>query len=213
MKWLLALALMLTSALALAQRPDAGLTGALSLDAVLRRLRAVPAISARFREEKRMQLLAAPLVSEGTLHYASGRLVRRTLSPDPAVALLEGGRLRFRDASGEQTLDLDAMPTARQFLESFTALVAGDRAALERSYVLGFVAEGAGDRWSLSLRPRPAALARVFREVIVRGTGVALSTIVVRETSGDESVTTFSDVRTDRALPADEAARVFRLTP
>lgn len=161
-----------------------------------------------------MQLLAAPLISEGTLHYAPpGRLVRRTLRPDPSVALLEGNRLRFRDGSGEQALDLDAMPAARQFLESFTALVAGDRAVLERTYTLSFTAFAATTRWTLSLVPRPPALARVFREVRVEGDGVALSTITVREASGDESITTFSEVRTDRALSADEAARVFRLSP
>jgi hypothetical protein len=160
-----------------------------------------------------MQLLAAPLVSEGTLHYATpGRLVRRTESPDLAVALLEGSRLRFRDAGGEQSLDLDAMPAARQFLESFTALVAGDRAALARSYDLEFVPQGA-TAWRLTMRPRVPALSRVFRAVEVAGDGVALRTLVVREVSGDVSETTFTEVRTDRRFSAEEAARVFRLGP
>ncbi|MFO0624614.1 MAG: outer membrane lipoprotein carrier protein LolA [Polyangiales bacterium] len=124
----LVLALLLASAPAVAQprAAPASPAPAITLDEVLRRFRAVPGISARFRESRQLQLLAAPLVSEGTLHYAPpGRLARRTEQPEPAVALLEGNRLRFRDASGEQSLDLDAMPAARQFLESFTALVAG----------------------------------------------------------------------------------------
>lgn len=159
-----------------------------------------------------MQLLAAPLVSEGALHYATpGRLVRRTESPELAVALLEGNRLRFRDAGGEQSLDLDAMPAARQFLESFTALVAGDRAALARSYDLEFGALGGG--WRLTMRPRIPALSRVFRAIEVTGEGVALRTLVVREVSGDVSETTFTEVRTDRRFTAEEAARVFRLSP
>ncbi|MFO0624613.1 MAG: hypothetical protein U0325_03280 [Polyangiales bacterium] len=67
--------------------------------------------------------------------------------------------------------------------------------------------------WRLTMRPRVAALSRVFRAVEVAGDGVALRTLVVREVSGDVSETTFTEVRTDRALPPDEAARVFRLSP
>lgn len=211
----LALTLLLTAAPSLAQPRPATEQPAtvISLDEVLRRFRAVPGISARFRESRQMQLLAAPLVSEGTLHYAPpGRLVRRTESPELAVALLEGNRLRFRDAGGEQSLDLDAMPAARQFLESFTALVAGDRAALARSYDLEFVPLRAS-AWRLTMRPRVPALSRVFRAVEVAGEGVALRTLVVREVSGDVSETTFTEVRTDRAFTAEESARVFRLGP
>ncbi len=211
----LALALLLAHSLAPAQPRPAPVSPApaISLDELLRRFRTVPGISARFREARQMQLLAAPLVSEGALHFAApGRLVRRTESPELAVALLEGNRLRFRDGSGEQSLDLDAMPAARQFLESFTALVAGDRAALARSYDLDFVPQGAS-AWRLTMRPRVPALSRVFRAIEVAGDGVALRTLVVREVSGDVSETTFTEVRTDRRFTAEEAARVFRLSP
>ena len=211
----LALALLLAPSPALPQPRPAPVNPApaITLDEVLRRFRTVPGISARFRESRQMALLAAPLVSEGTLHYAPpGRLVRRTESPELAVALLEGNRLRFRDASGEQSLDLDALPAARQFLESFTALVAGDRAALARSYDLEFAPQGAA-AWRLTMRPRVPALSRVFRAVEVAGEGVALRTLVVREVSGDVSETTFTEVRTDRRFTAEEAARVFRLSP
>ena len=211
----LALALLLAATPTLAQPRSApgSPAPAITLDEVLRRFRAVPGLSARFRESRQMQLLAAPLVSEGTLHYAPpGRLVRRTEQPELAVALLEGNHLRFRDASGEQSLDLDAMPAARQFLESFTALVAGDRAALARSYELAFEPLGAS-AWRLTMRPRVPALSRVFRAVEVAGEGVALRTLVVREVSGDVSETTFTEVRTDRRFTAEESARLFRLGP
>ncbi|MEZ4392258.1 MAG: outer membrane lipoprotein carrier protein LolA [Polyangiales bacterium] len=210
----LTLLLTLPAPLAAQPRPPAAAPAStLTLDELLRRFRALPGLSCRFREEKRMALLAAPLVSRGTLEYAApGRMVRRTQSPAPSVALIEGARLRFLDEGGEQSLDLDAMPVVRQFLESFMALVAGDRAALERHYAPVFHAE-APTRWSLTLRPRSPALARVFREISLAGDGVTLSTLTVREASGDESVTTFSEVDVARRYSPAEAARVFRLAP
>lgn len=210
----LSLLLALPAPLAAQPRPPAATPApAITLDALLRRFRALPGLSCRFREEKRMALLAAPLVSQGTLEYAApGRMVRRTITPAPSVALIEASRLRFRDEGGEQTLDLDAMPVVRQFLESFMALVAGDRAALERHYTPEFRAESP-TRWGLTLRPRSPALARVFRDISLSGDGVTLSTLRVREASGDESVTTFTDVDVTRRYSPAEATRVFRLAP
>jgi outer membrane lipoprotein-sorting protein len=196
--------------------PPAARRAAITLDAVLARFRALTGLSARFREEKRIALLAAPLVSEGTLDYAPpGRMVRRTTSPAPSVALIDGARLRFRDEGGEQTLDMAAMPVVRQFVDSFLAVVAGDRAALERAYAIDFRAPdpAATERWSLTLTPRAPALQRVFREIALEGEGVALRSLTLRETNGDASVTTFSDVNTARVFAPDEAARVFRVAP
>ncbi len=161
-----------------------------------------------------MQLLAAPLVSEGTLDYAPpSRLVRRTVTPAPTTVLIEGSHLRFGDGHGEQSIDMNATPVVRQFVDSFLALVAGDRAALERSYELDFRVPDAHhpDAWELTLRPRVAAVQRVFRDITLRGTGVALDAMTLRETSGDETSTRFTDVDSARRYSADEIARVFRL--
>lgn len=187
-----------------------------TLDALLARFRALPGLSARFHEEKRIQLLVAPLVSEGTLDYAPpSRMVRRTTSPAPSTALIDGAQLRFSDGSGQQSLDMNAMPVVRQFVDSLVAVVAGDRAALERAYAMDFRVPDAAqpERWTLTLRPRAPALQRVFREVALRGDGVALSAMTVRETNGDETETTFRDVNPARRYTAEERSRVFRLDP
>lgn len=186
---------------------------ALTLDALLQRFRAVPGLSARFREERHMELLAAPLVSEGTLHFAPpGRMVRRTERPSRAVALIEGGRLQVRDEGGAQSIDLAAHPAVGQLVESVLSVLAGDRAALDRSYLMEFRAlEGA--RWSLTLRPRSAGLSRLLRGVSLTGDGVILSTFTVNESNGDVSRTTFLDVDPTRRFSPAEAARVFRLAP
>lgn len=196
--------------------PTAPPAAPVTLDALLQRFAAAPGLSARFREEKRVQLLAAPLVSEGTLHYAPpSRLVRHTTSPTPATVLIDGAQLRFGDAHGQQSLDMNATPVVRQFVDSFLAVVAGDRAALERSYELDFRVPDATrpEAWELTLRPRAAAVQRVFRDILLRGRGVALESMRLREASGDETATTFTDVDPARRYTADEIARTFRIAP
>lgn len=196
--------------------PAAPVAAPVTLDALLRRFAAVPGLHARFREEKRVQLLAAPLVSEGTLDYAPpSRLVRRTATPAPSTVLIEGSHLRFGDGRGEQSIDMNATPVVRQFVDSFLALVAGDRAALERSYEIDFRVPDAQrpEAWTLTLRPRVATIQRVFRDIELRGAGVILDAMTLRETSGDETSTRFTEVDAARRYAPDEAARVFRLSP
>src|SRR5262245_42648560 len=83
---LAALAVMPAQALA----PVAAAPAPIGRDELLASLRALPGVFARYREEKRFALLAAPLVAEGTLHWAPpNRLARRQTSPVAAVVVVD----------------------------------------------------------------------------------------------------------------------------
>lgn len=206
---LLALALALAPAAGLAQGPRRATPP--TLEALLAHFASTPGLHARFHEEKRLSVLAVPLVSDGTLDFAPpGRLVRRTTSPDVSVVLVDGRELRFGDARGQQRIDLDAQPVVRQFIDGFVAIVAGDRAALDRTYASEF-RPGAGDAWELTLRPRSGPVQRAFRDIVLRGHGFLLERMTIRETNGDETATTFSEIDDARRYTPAEAARLFRL--
>lgn len=201
------LALALAPSLALAQAPPRRPP---TLEALLAHFAATPGLHARFREEKRLQVLAVPLVSEGTIDFAPpARLARRTTSPEATTLVVDGRALRFGDARGQQRIDLDAQPVVRQFVEGFIAIMAGDRAALDRTYASEF-RPGAGDAWELTLRPRGGPVQRAFRDIELRGRGFVLERMAIRETNGDETVTTFSEVDDARRRTPEELARLFR---
>lgn len=204
---------LLASAAAVAQPPQGRRPD--ELDALLARFAAMPGLSARFREEKRIGLLAAPLVSEGTLHFARpGKLVRHTERPDRATLLIEGRRLRMSAAGRRQEIDLSTQPVVRSFVDAFVQLLAGNGDALRRTFELELAMTGVGPiegQWALKMKPRDRTMRRMIREIHVNGRGVVLTRIVVRETSGDESETTFSDVRPNRRFSQSETARIFRL--
>jgi len=189
----------------------------LSLDALLARFRAIPGLFARYREEKHVALLAAPLVNEGTVHYAPPRrLARHALTPSPSSVVFDGTTLRFGDGRSEQRVDVGANPVVRAFVDSFLLVLAGDRAALERTFVVDFRAGDAthpGERWELSLVPRDPALLAILREVRFAGDGVVVAQMRIREASGDEGITTFHDVDAAHRYSAAEAALVFRIPP
>lgn len=208
------LVLAATSTPAIARAPNTPLDAAspFTLDVLMARFRAMPGLLAHFQEVKRITLLAEPLVSAGTVHYAPpGRFARHTRTPSPASVVLDGNTLRFGDSTTSQTYDVRTSPVLRSFVDAFLALLAGDRTALEGAFRIDFRATGRGDGWELTLLPRSSELAEVLREIRFSGDGLVLSQMRIRETSGDEGITTFSDVDTAHAYTPPEALRTFRL--
>lgn len=180
------------------------------LEALLRRFASAPGFEARFEEEKRIALLAVPVRSEGRIYFASpGRLLRRVERPDPSVALIADGRLRMRQGERREELRVDDNPILRGFIDSFRAVLAGDREALARFYHAEY--RPSDDAWELTLRPRDAALARFLREIRLRGQGTVIRELRMVEVNGDETRTTFHDVNTARRFSDAEAQWLFRV--
>jgi outer membrane lipoprotein-sorting protein len=182
------------------------------LDALMARFAAAPGFEARFEEEKRIALLAVPVRSEGRIYFAPpGRLLRRVERPDASVALIADGRLRMRQGERREEIRMDDNPVLRGFIDSFRAVLAGDRAALARFYDARYQPDAASGAWELTLRPRDAALARFLREIRLRGQGTVIREMRMVEVNGDETRTTFHDVNTARRFGESEARTLFRV--
>jgi outer membrane lipoprotein-sorting protein len=180
-----------------------------SLDALLAKLAKVQGLSARFREEKRLSLVAVPLISEGTIHYQKPRLLaRHTLSPSKSSVLLSGNTVRFSDATRTQSLGLDTQPALRLLVDTFVSVLAGDKAALARLSQLSLEDKGA-DGWRIKVVPKDPKLLRIVRALSFEGKGSELSSMELVDGHGDVTRTSFSQVRFGR-LSELEAKRVFR---
>ena len=170
----------------------------------------MPGLEATFSEEKHIALLARPLVSRGTLFFTRpALLLRRVESPEPSEVVINKDALRVRDKSGEQTLDLRARKDIRPFVESLTWILAGERAALERTYAASFQAESKGAPWQLSLKPKVAPLSHLIAELVIRGRGLFVEQIEVRETGGDKTITRILSANPRRVFSAAERAKLF----
>ena len=180
------------------------------LDDLLGQFKRAPGLFARFREEKHLAVLDGPLVTEGTIHFAPpARLARHAEKPLASTLIVDGDQLQFGDADGRQSLDLATNPVARLFVDSFVKLLAGDRAGLERIFEVGLAARAGG--WVLTLTPRVSPMDKVIKELSLRGEGLALREMDVRDTSGDWTHTTFTDVDVSRRYTPAELDRIFRL--
>lgn len=202
-----ALSLALASMAGPVRSEDAGTAKALTLEALLERMRSSAGVAAEFNERKELALLSEPLESRGRLYFAApDRLARFTSEPVFSALIIDGDAVRFREGEDE-ALDLSGDPVARRFVENFIVLWSGDRGRLERLYRVELSAEG--ERWRLSLAPRGAPLDAVIDRIELRGDRQRLLEMVVRDRDGDRTITAFGAVDMDRTFSPPELERLF----
>lgn len=163
--------------------------GEFTLDELMTAFSRVDAVSAEFREVRRLEILQAPLISTGTLCYrAPDTFVKESLEPRRERVAIRGDEVRITDGADTKVLSLDAHPALRAFAESFRATLAGDRAALERYYRVRL--EGDRDDWTLRLVPRADAAAAMVSSITLRGADARVDSIETLRTGGERSMMT-----------------------
>jgi outer membrane lipoprotein-sorting protein len=182
------------------------------IDALLAGMSKAPGLYAHFREEKHITLLQQPLISEGSIYFAPpSRFARHTEKPIASVMVIDGNQLQFGNADGQESMNLGTNPVARLFADAFVMLLSGNRAGLEKIFKMQLSPRpgGASGEWKLVLTPRVAPMDKMIKELELRGRGLNLNELDVREASGDWTRTTFTNVDLNRRYSAAEQAKVF----
>jgi outer membrane lipoprotein carrier protein LolA len=142
-----------------------------------------------FTEVHNLAMLKEPLTSSGELFYeAPDHLEKRTLKPAPESLVLEHGVLRAQRGHRTRVIEVADFPEVVPFVESIRATLAGDRAALERYFDVGF--EGDLAHWTLHLRPKDPAVARSVADITLAGERDVIATVAIRQSDGDHSLIT-----------------------
>ncbi len=170
----------------------------------------LPGLRARYREEKHLTLLVAPLASEGTVWFVPpAEFIRVTTAPVWSSLVVRPTSITYTDDVGVQKLPVGKDHPARAFVQVFVDVVGGDLRAIERDFVVLFTA-GAGARpWELGLRPRKRDFAGV-RTIQIRGAGLTIASLEIVDSAGDRTVTTFDQVDTARRPGARDLADALR---
>lgn len=164
----------------LAAAPDPG--------ALLARLARPAPATTPFVELRYSKLLTVPLVTAGELEYRGpGSLGKRIDRPYRENTQIEGQDVQVqREGQKLRRFSLERAPELRGLLQSFGAMLGGDRATLETYFELEAVDEG--DGWRLTLAPRDPRTKKRIRDVVVHGAADAPRCFVVDEASGNASV-------------------------
>jgi hypothetical protein len=142
---------------------------------------------ADFTEKKYLSMLKQPLESSGELIYdAPDHLEQRTEKPRPQSVVLDHGIVTMQIGQRHRVLRLADYPQLAPLIDSIRATLAGDRAALERVFELGFT--GTLEHWQLRLEPHDAQLAATLKRIDMQGERDAVREVQVQQSDGDRSV-------------------------
>jgi hypothetical protein len=157
------------------------------LDQLMRELAQRPHGHAAFTEQQFMSILKRPLESSGELIYdAPDRLEKRTIRPHAETMLLAHGVLTVSRDAHTYRVSLRDHPELAPFVDSIRAMLAGDRAALERTYEIDFAP--AADGWTLTLVPRDKTLRAVIARVRIAGSAALIRSFEFIRGDGDRSL-------------------------
>lgn len=157
-----------------------------TLAALMTALAANPGGRVHFVERKFLALLDAPLESSGELVYRPpDRLERHTYRPQPESMILDGDTFELERDGRRLQLSLAAHPQIGAYVDSIRRTLAGERDALERSYVLAL--DGDAGLWTLRLEPRDAALRALIRQITITGSDGRVRSIAILQDDGDRS--------------------------
>ena len=170
-----------------------------------RQLARTPPVSTGFVEYRFSHLLKKPLRSSGTLEYrADGILTRSVAAPYREVTEVTGDEVRItRAGKPTRTFSLERAPQLRVVLGSFRALLEGHLTPLTRDFDVQLVEQP--PRWTLTLTPRDARLAKQLAHIAVFGAGERPQCLEAIEPDGDGALTLLQDAA---ALQEKPPARV-----
>lgn len=148
---------------------------------------------ARFVETKYLAVLDKPVVATGELRYTPpDRMEKRTLTPYPETLVLDKDVVSITRDQRKLSIRLETQPEAMAFVDSIRGLLAGDQAALEKSYLLHL--SGSPQKWVLNLLPSDQRIAAVVLRITVSGSGNQVRSIEYLQADGDRTVLTIEPI-------------------
>jgi hypothetical protein len=146
---------------------------------------------AAFQEKKFLALLDKPVESSGELAFTPpDRLEKRTLKPRPESVVVEGDVATLDRGGKRHSLTLRDNPAIAVLVESIRATLAGDLAALTRSYSVGV--DGDSARWRIVLKPLDPGLATLVERIEIGGAQARMKTVEIFQADGDRSLMTLT---------------------
>ena len=160
-----------------------------------------------FTQAKRIEGFSKPLLSSGDFIVSRERgLLWRTAKPFPGVLKLTRDEIvASQDGAVTFRLSADNEPSVRIINSLMFSLLNGDVAALGKQFTIN--GSATPQQWSLDLKPKQAAFAKLIRSIAVKGDR-HVSEISIDEANGDRTQIRFSDqVSVPATLSADELER------
>jgi hypothetical protein len=157
-------------------------------DALIARLAKPAPASIAFTEVRFSRLLRAPLIVSGQLSYNSAdSMDRQVEQPYREHTAIRGESVRVeREGEQPRSFALKHAPELRGLLSGFSALLAGDAAAIKRSFSVATKGDAAS--WTIELTPNDARARKRLQQIVVDGSNAEPHCFSMLNADGSKSV-------------------------
>jgi hypothetical protein len=171
----------------------ASTTARADTDWVLAKLAQPAPMRTSFVELRSSKLLKKPLRLQGEYRRPDeATLVREVTAPYTEKTTIRAGEVEIlRTGKAPRRFSLARAPELAGLQASFGALLAGDRRELEQHYQLD--TQGTRHRWTMTLLPRDAGLAKKLQAITLYGRGAELRCIETQPSRGETQRTLLAD--------------------
>jgi hypothetical protein len=173
------------------------------IEAIRSRLGDPPVVRGEFEQRKYLEALKKPLVSRGDFLVARDRgLVWRTRTPSAqTVRLTRSGISQEQDGETRFRISADREPGVRAVIRILLPLFGADFDRLKPQFQITGRIQGEG--WRAVLRPIPAPLLQVFKELRLEGAS-HVERVELLEANGDRTEIRFTRVQLGGNLAPEE---------
>ena len=149
-------------------------------------------VRAKINQEKRLQVLTRPLVSNGRMIYAADEgAYWEVIEPYAIAFVLKSDHVLERTEGQTRRLSMQDNPVVAGFSRVLLAVLGGDISSLKTLFNLE--TDVVDDRWVLNLKPRKSDLKDFIKGVSVLG-DESVERVTIQESSGDETILSFSEI-------------------
>jgi hypothetical protein len=185
--------------------------GASAAPSYARHLAAAPVLYGHFTQQKSIQGIRKPLVSQGDFLVARGKgVIWRTRKPFAAAAAVTAKGLWALEG-GDSARAPKRAPLHQGNLGATLGMMervlSGDPAGLEKNFAVR--ASGGDSAWTLQLSPKDPAWGRFLRSIDVAG-GAHIDSVAYLEANGDRTRISFTEVQAGAGALAAWSEAAFR---
>ena len=136
-----------------------------------------------YTETRESSLLIAPIISNGTLHFKDGVLIKQINEPFSERFVIKEQSLIIKQGSGSKEIALSDYPPLAGFVTIFRSTLQGDLETLNNFFKVDI--SGTSEKWQIKLKPITDTLSPYLNRVTISGKQQRIEQFDIQERSGD----------------------------
>ena len=173
-----------------------------ALHQVLNKFKSSPVLRSHFKQQRKLNILKKPLLSEGKFSFISGRgIIWEIKKPYPSVIIISEESV-IEITRHNNTENINKKVNTGGFYNVLESLLSGKIGQIESNFETRF--SGSSKKWEIKLTPKTAPLNKIFTVINLRGNEVLNHIQLTDKNSDTTAIDLVNIIKTPEKITALE---------